>query len=119
MMMMYNRVLGRQLSKAQVDINNFDLTENMPDLPKYDPSVHLRDLNKEFRSFPPEIQDRIRSASFVELRTLEGIGDFGLKLEKLMTVILSDNGNDFSATPLEETPELVVKMVVDFRDAEG
>ncbi|NTW08867.1 MAG: hypothetical protein HGA28_04785, partial [Anaerolineaceae bacterium] len=116
MMMMYNRVLGRQLSKVQVDINNFDLTENMPDLSKYDPSAHLRELNKEFRSFPPEIQDRIRSASFVELRTLEGIGDFGLKVEKLIESFghLSDNGNDFSATPWRETPELVVKMVVDF-----
>jgi len=116
LMMMYNRVLDRQLSRMQVDINNFDLIENMPDLAKYDPSVQLRELNMEFRSFPPEIQDRIRSASFVELRTLEGMGDFGQKVEKLIESFghLSDNGNDFSATPWRETPELVLKMVVDF-----
>jgi hypothetical protein len=37
--MMYNGVLGRQLSRMQVEIKNFDLTENLLELSKFDPSV--------------------------------------------------------------------------------
>ena len=116
LMMMYNGVLGRQLSRMQVEIKNFDLTENLLELSKFDPSVQLRELNFQFRSFPLETQDRIRSASLTELCTDTEIGDFGLKVEKFLENFghLSDNGNDFSVTPWRETPELVLKMICDF-----
>jgi len=116
LMMMYNGVLGRQLSRMQVEIKNFDLTENLPNLSRYDPSVQLHELNMEFRSFPPETQDRIRTASFSEFCTDIEIGDFRLKIEKFLENFghLSDNGNDFSATPWRETPELVLQMVCEF-----
>ena len=116
LMMMYNGVLGRQLSRMQVEIKNFDLTENLLELSKFDPSVQLRELNFQFRSFPLETQDRIQSASLTELCTDTEIGDFGLKVEKFLENFghLSDNGNDFSVTPWRETPELVLKMICDF-----
>jgi phosphoenolpyruvate synthase/pyruvate phosphate dikinase len=116
LMMMYNLVLGHQLSRMQVEIKNFDLTENLPDLSAYDPSEQLHELNMEFRAFPPKTQDRIRSTSFPELCIDAETGNFGLKIEKFLEKFghLSNNGNDFSVTPWRETPELVLKMVCDF-----
>ncbi len=124
LMMLYNRFLGNQLSKIEVDSNNFDLTENMAELSSYDPATYMRELNKEFRSFSPEIQNRIRTIGFDEFRKMDGVGDFPEKVTEFIERFghLSDNGNDFSATPWRENPELVMKMLVDFepsKDAKG
>lgn len=119
MMMMYNQVVINRLAKAGLDINNFDLTENMPELASYDPANYLRELHWEFHSLPKEIQDRIRAITCPEHLDLKGAEAFSHHISNFIERFghLSDNGNDFSIRPWRETPEMVLKMVLDFDPA--
>ncbi len=116
MMGMYNRVLQTRLAKLGVEFTNFDLTEGMPDILEFDPATHLRRLNALFRAFPVDLQEKIRSASYPEFQQMEGLGDFPQRVADLLARFghLSDNGNDFSAVPWREKPEMMLKLVTDF-----
>lgn len=119
LMGMYNNVLKSQLNKLDVDFSNFDLTEGMEEIIRFDPSTHLRSLNAEFSSLPPDVQKKIREASYSEFQKMKGAGDFPKKVNGLIDEFghLSDNGNDFSAIPWRENPEMVLQLVVDFEPA--
>ena len=121
---MYNNVLKSRLGKLGVDFNNFNLTEGMQDIAEYDPATYLRCLNTQFRSFTPDVQQKIRDASYTDFQQLNGLGDFPQKVASLIEKFghLSDNGNDFSAIPWRETPDLVLKLVTEFeapKESEG
>ena len=119
MMMMYNQVVKNSLAKAGVDINNFDLTEDMRELASYDPATYLRELHREFHSLPEEIQDRIRTITYPELLELNGAETFSHRVSYFIERFghLSDNGNDFSVRPWRESPEMILEMVFNFDPA--
>ncbi len=116
MMGMYNRVLMGQLKKQGVEFTNFDLTENMPEIQEYEPGTHLRRLHVQFRALPPETQEQIRLATYADFQQMTNLGDFPANVAALLERFghLSDNGNDFSAVPWRERPEMVLKLVTEF-----
>jgi len=116
MMGMYNRVLMGQLKKQAVEFANFDLTEGMSDILEYDPATHLRRLHAQFHALPPAAQEQIRLATYTDFQQMTNLGDFPAKVAALVERFghLSDNGNDFSAVPWRERPEMVLKLVTEF-----
>ncbi len=116
LMGMYNNILKSQLNKRDVDFNNFDLMEGMDEIQEYDPATHLRRANADFQSLPPDVQRKIREVSYTDLDAIGGAGDFPKKVADLVERFghLSDNGNDFSAIPWRETPEMILKLVIEY-----
>ena len=116
LMGMYNSTLKSLLSKRGVDFTSFALTEGMPEIAELDPATHLHRLNEEFRSLDPEVQKKIREANYKEFQEMAGIGEFSKRVAGFVNSFghLSDNGNDFSAVPWREDPDMVLRMVTDF-----
>jgi pyruvate,water dikinase len=113
---MYNNALKSLLGKRGVDFNHFDLTEGIPEIGELDPSTHIRRLHEEYRCLAPEVQEKIRAASFLDFQDMESAGELPRKVMDLIQQFghLSDNGNDFSSFPWREKPEIVLHMVTDF-----
>lgn len=113
---MYNRALKRQLARRGVDISDFDLTENMTELDNYYPSAKLNELKSIFLSLPNNKQEEISNTEFTQIMELDGIDPFLSVFNDLLENFghLGDSGNDFSIPPWRETPDLVLKMVIDY-----
>ncbi len=116
-MFMYNGVLKRSLAKQGVDFQRFDLTAGMAELEDYDPNVHLRALSGQYRALDAETQGQISRSSYAEFQALPGIGPFQSSVARFLDRFghLSDSGNDFSAVPWRETPDLILQMIVNYQ----
>ena len=114
LMSIYNTVLRRQLASMGVDYTHFDLTHDMPELEEYDPNALIRRAASAFNVLDEQVQANIVSITYSEFTALDGIQDFQGKVKDIITRFghLSDSGNDFSAVPWRETPELVLQMVI-------
>ncbi len=117
LMGMYNRFLKLQLGRLGVDFSNFDLMEKAEGLDEYDPKAHLHQLHQEFLLLDGNVRNRILAdASYEDFLRLEGIPKFQERVSHFLKQFghLSDNGNDFSATPWRESPELILGLIADF-----
>jgi len=117
LMGMYNRFLKLQLGRLGVDFSNFDLMEKAEGLDEYDPKAHLHQLHQEFLLLDGNVRDRILAgASYEDFLRLEGIPKFQERVSHFLEQFghLSDNGNDFSAIPWRESPELILGLIADF-----
>lgn len=110
---MYNRMLKRLLAKRGVEFSDFYLTENMPELDDFYPSILFNELHQIYHSYHPNKQNEISSTKYNNLNTLEGIDDFIQTFELLLNRFghLSDSGNDFSKPPWRETPDDLLMMI--------
>lgn len=113
---MYNRVLEDQLKKSGVEISQLDFTAELPELGDYDPNHYLHSLHKELISLDEEIQEKIRQSNYAEFIRLDGITSFQNGVSNFLERFgqFSDNGNDFSATPWRETPDMVLELITNF-----
>jgi pyruvate,water dikinase len=116
---MYNRILKGQLDKQGVDFSQFDLMDGVTELSKYDPTVHLHHLHEKFSQLDRDLQDQIRNCSYAEFVDMPGLAEFQQQVSNFIEQFgyLSDNGNDFSAVPWRETPDMVLDLIVNFTPA--
>lgn len=120
LMQFYNGLLRRQLTRAGIDYEQFDVTNDLPELAQYDPNRHLDALHGAFGALDPTLQATIRTGGYAALQTLEtvpvafrtAVADFVAQFGHL-----SDSGNDFSRVPWREDPDFVLSMIMDHRDA--
>ncbi len=121
LMGMYNSGLKYRLKKKGMDFNNFDLMAGYPDLETYDPKTYLYDMNREFMGLDPVLQEKVRKATYADFMEFDDkeLKDFQLRVAAFIERFghLSDSGNDFSATPWREAPEIVLKLIVNFLPA--
>jgi phosphohistidine swiveling domain-containing protein len=113
LMGIYTKLVGRYLKKVGADLSQFDLMEGMREHLEYAPDISLRELQEQFAAFDPDLQERVARASFAEFSTLPGIAEFQQNVYTFLDRFghLSDSGNDFSAIPWRETPEIVLALV--------
>jgi len=116
LMLVYNRILKRQLERNGLAFEDLDLTVGSRDLEEFAPQAHLAHLNQQYMRLHEESQKRVRRSNYAEFRQLPGIeplqqavGEFTERFGHL-----SDSGNDFSSVPWRETPDLILKMMVDY-----
>lgn len=114
---MYNRVLRRQLARRGIDINDFEVTQNMPELQNYYPSKLLQELNTQYQDFQSEKKNLIINSTYDQLKEMEGADSFLETFSELLDRFghLGESGNDFSVPPWSETPELVLKFIADYQ----
>lgn len=116
LMMMYNRVLSNQLKKIGVEFSQFDLVAELPEFNDYDPNFHLHALHKKFITLDTAFQEKIRKSTYAEFLELSGIEGFQQEVSNFLERFgqFSDNGNDFSAIPWREAPDIVLDLIVNF-----
>ncbi|HVN14483.1 MAG TPA: PEP-utilizing enzyme, partial [Anaerolineales bacterium] len=121
LMMMYNRVLAGQLKQRGVEFAQFDLTADLPELDAYDPNHHLHLLHKEFVLLDLVTQQQICKSTYQEFLQIPGIERFQNRVLDFIEHFghFSDNGNDFSAVPWRETPDVVLNLIVNFTPDAG
>jgi pyruvate,water dikinase len=116
LMAMYNQALKRLLEKQGVEFSRFDLTVDITELEQYDPTVHLHQLHEQFLQLERGVQESIRGCSYTAFTGIQGIPHFQEQVSDFIRKFgyLSDNGNDFSAIPWRETPDVVLDLIVNF-----
>ena len=121
LMGLYNALLKWQLKKVGVDFARFDLTGNIDELKQFDPTIRILVMNQQYRQLPEDIKDRVRSSSYEEFLRLPGIQNLQEEFTRFIQRFghLSDSGNDFSAVPWHENPEVILKMIISCQQAEN
>ena len=120
LMALYNNLLNSQLRKLGTDMASFDLMEGMEEVQDYDPNVHLLRLHESYCRLSPSQQEQISAQGYAGLSSIAGAEAFHQQFEQFIDRFghLSNSGNDFSVIPWCESPDLLLKLVKDFRKDE-
>ncbi|MFN2208778.1 MAG: PEP/pyruvate-binding domain-containing protein [Candidatus Promineifilaceae bacterium] len=119
LMLLYNSMFKRSLSRAGLAYEDFDITFNLPEIEQYDPGVALNRLRSVFRQLDPALQEQIKNGSYTDLQAAIGVPEcFRKEMARFIERFghLSDSGNDFSRIPWREEPDFVLRMVVSWDD---
>jgi pyruvate,water dikinase len=116
LMYLYNRMLREQLERAGLVSANLDVTSGMEELRQFEPGVHLAILKEHYDALEPALQSCIAESSYEEFCRLPGITLFQKQVRQFIDRFghLSDSGNDFSSVPWRETPDLILRMIVEY-----
>lgn len=116
LMQTYNGILKGQLNRMGMDFEDFDLTRDMEELRRFNPNAQLAALNRKYHKLDDGLKARIRARGYEELRQSADAVPLRREIEQFIERFghLSDSGNDFSAVPWRENPDLVLRMVVNY-----
>jgi len=111
----YNAMLKRQLQRLGIDFEEFDLMKDVAELQRFDPTIHLRALNRQYQTLDQKLRTRIQRGTYENLCEIPETEKFKENLEHFIEQFghLSDSGNDFSSTPWREDPDTILKMITD------
>jgi phosphohistidine swiveling domain-containing protein len=114
LMSIYNALLKWQLEKRGIDFARFNLTDGLADLEEYDPNVHMQKLALDISQLDEQNFQRLAATSYADLASQHGLQNIQEALTGFLNQFghLSDSGNDFSAVPWRENPDLVLQMIV-------
>jgi pyruvate,water dikinase len=115
-MQIYNQLLKSQLAKLGIDFENFDVTQEMPQLQELDPNFFLSDLSAQYKSLESDLQRQIANGDYRVIERFAETDDFRKGIEEFVERFghLSDSGNDFSSVPWREDLDLVIKMIAKY-----
>ena len=107
-------LLRRQLARVGVDFANFDLMAGMLDMRDHDPKAAIKDVAAQFNQLDAATRQQVTHSSYQAFNALPGLDAVKRGLAELLQKFghLSDAGNDFSAMPWRENPEMVFQMVL-------
>ncbi len=113
LMHIYHRFLKNSLDDLGIDIQQFDLTENMPELVPFDPAAGMQRMALNFHTLPLEIQESIRQAPYSEFCQRTDINELRGEFQAFLEVFghISESTNDFSSPPWRENPEIVFHLM--------
>jgi pyruvate,water dikinase len=114
---MHTRMFERELKQLGIESARFDLTEGLAELTDFDPAFHLRALNAALGRLELPTQESIRSATYAQFVEMPGLANFQQDVAAFIERFghLSDNGNDFSCMPWREDPDMVLRLICDFK----
>jgi phosphohistidine swiveling domain-containing protein len=114
LMSIYNSIFSKQLSKLGVDYARFNMTHGMTEMEHYDLNLHIHLAAEEFNRLEEPVQLQIAAHSMMDLMEIEEGRAFNSKLADIIDRFghFSESGNDFSAVPWRETPNLMLKMIM-------
>jgi pyruvate,water dikinase len=117
LMQAYHALLKSRLARLGVDLDSVDLLNGVDALEQTDPGPHLLALHHRYRTLGAAVQAHIAEQGYAGLRSI-GAESFRTALDQFLAQFghLSDSGNDFSAVPWRETPDLVLDMVRHYPD---
>lgn len=114
LMSVYNAILRSQLKRVNVDFVDFNLTHGMQQVEDFDPNHHLDELHKSFTELPAELQEKINSLEYFQIKQIPETASFVNQVDEFILRFghFSESGNDFSKIPWREEPTRVVRMAV-------
>lgn len=117
----YAVVLKHQFVRSGVDFASFDLTRGLAELDEFNPDRQLSELHQLFTAMDPEARRCIQEPGTDPAGPGTRCAEFQAALAAFLQSYghLSDSGNDFSSIPWRETPDLVVRMAIDYRPKES
>jgi phosphoenolpyruvate synthase/pyruvate phosphate dikinase/NAD(P)-dependent dehydrogenase (short-subunit alcohol dehydrogenase family) len=117
LMQFYNRILQSRLERLGIDFHRVDLTDDMPEIRDYDPNIQLENLNRLFHQLDPGVQEEIRHSDYKRFVIMPGIEELQNGCAQFLKQYghLSDSGGDFGSVPWRETPDLILKVIADFK----
>jgi phosphohistidine swiveling domain-containing protein len=119
LMQLYNRLVKRRLERSGLDYERYDPVLGMDELEGHDPKTVLNRLHAEFEGLGEDARSRVRSNGYSALSVPE-LASFRRSVDDFIDRFghFSSSGNDFSARPWREDPDLVVRMIADHRPPE-
>jgi pyruvate,water dikinase len=107
-------LLRRQLAGVGVDLADFDLMAGMLEMQGYDPKAAIQDVAARVNQLDAVTRQQVTRSSYQVLNSLPGSASVKHGMVELLHKFghLSDAGNDFSAVPWRENPEMVFQMVL-------
>ncbi len=108
-----HQVFRGRLRNLGVDPQTVNVTAGMDAYQRYEPSAHIAELQKHYRKLSPDQQDWLEEYGLSGGEDQPEITHLGNRIEDFLEQFghLSDSGNDFSAVPWRENPDLVLKMI--------
>jgi pyruvate,water dikinase len=117
LMSAHAQILRWQLRRSGVDYASLDVIGEVQAIQELDPAQALRHLNEAYRSLEPSIQEQLATQPAQVWNQMPDLKGFRHDFQSFLDHFghLSDSGNDFSAIPWREQPELVFQMVREYQ----
>jgi phosphoenolpyruvate synthase/pyruvate phosphate dikinase len=123
---LYHSVLIRQLKHQEIDYKKLDLASDLAELKDYDPNHHLAALHERYLELSEPVRQQILVNGTTNLTELAAIGLFNQQMRAFQQQLegfisrfghFSDSGNDFSAVPWREKPEVILELITQYQPA--
>jgi len=110
----FNKFLKSKLNKQNIEFENLDFSVVNNRLNNLDPRFQISKLHQEFLKLPEFNEEMNYEVFFKEYNKKNVFESF----QKFISEFgyLRDNGNDFSESSWGETPDLIFKMVRDYKE---
>ncbi len=121
-MQILNGFLRKRLAKFDIPVEHVDLRGDSPEFADLDPAPALRTLKAAYERLPLEIRMQLKNKKTRALNALSSgkpeVAAFKVAFDRFIVDFghLSDSGNDFSSPRWHETPDLILDLVMDYRD---
>lgn len=120
LMQIYSALLRSRLKKTGVDYQQFDLTERLEELKRYDPGEKLAELHTEYCRLEEPLQASARLGEYAVFLGLPEAHPFRRVFVEFLAQFghLSESGGDFGTVPWRETPGLVLQLAATYQRRE-
>jgi NAD(P)-dependent dehydrogenase (short-subunit alcohol dehydrogenase family)/phosphohistidine swiveling domain-containing protein len=117
LMQIYNGILRSQLKKMGIDLSEFELTEGMNELKKFDPNESLKLLHQRYLELDEDLQESIRDSNYQTFQSIPEIEEFRNEVDKFLEQFghMSDRTGVFDTIPWRETPDIILELIIDFQ----
>jgi pyruvate,water dikinase len=114
----YNKLLKNKLKKNSIEFEDLDFTAINKRLEFSDPRAHISKLHKEFKSLSENDKKKINRIKYETFLRRYADTKFTQEFQKFVSKFgyLRDSGNDFSQPSWSETPQIMLKMVLDYEE---
>lgn len=110
----YNKFLKNKLNKKDIEFENLDFSVVNSRINYLDPRFRITELYQKFVKLPDFNNEMNYEVFFEKYRNTKAFESF----QKFISEFgyLRDSGNDFSESSWSETPDLIFKMVRDYKE---
>jgi pyruvate,water dikinase len=112
----YNKLLKNKLNKNNIEFEDLDFTVINKRLELADPRSQISKLHKKFSNLKKSDKQKISKINYETFLRNYADNKFTKDYQKFVSKFgfLRDSGNDFSQPSWSETPQLMLKMVIDY-----
>ncbi len=121
LMQIYNALLRKFLKSRGVDFSQFNLTDDWDQLQAYNPNHYLADLHERLQTLDPKIKHQLSQGNLHILQQEgESLSDFRQQFDLFLERFghMSDSTVNFTSVPWRETPDLIMRLILDFAPPE-
>jgi pyruvate,water dikinase len=120
LMQIYNGLLKVRLRAAGVDFQEFDLTEGMEELKKYDPNVRIESLHRQYMQLSHAERAQIQAGGYETFKQMSIPYDFRSEMDSFFEQFghLSDSTGHFGNVPWRESPDLILELIAGYEATE-